>query len=87
MAELASALYCVACAQQRADRPVIDKTGLDGYFDITLNWTPSNIQSDDAPLGPSILTALEEQLGLKLQPGRAAIDFLVIDSAERPQQN
>ena len=87
MFELASALYCVACAQQRADRPVIDKTGLDGYFDITLNWTPSNVQSDDTPLGPSILTALEEQLGLKLQPAKAPIDFLVIDSAERPQQN
>ncbi len=87
MAELASALYCVACAQQRADRPVIDKTGLDGYFDITLNWSPSNIQSDDAPLGPSILTALEEQLGLKLQPAMAAIDFLFFDWAERPKPN
>lgn len=87
MQELASALYCVTCARQRADRPVVDKTGLDGYFDITLNWSPSNVESGDAPLGPSILTALEEQLGLKLQPGKAAIEFLVIDHAERPQQN
>jgi uncharacterized protein (TIGR03435 family) len=67
---------------------VIDKTGLDGYFDITLNWSPSNIQSDnDMPLGPSILTALEEQLGLKLQPAKAATDFLVIDQAERLRRN
>ena len=87
MDELASALYCVTCARQRADRPVIDKTGIEGYFDITLNWTPSDAKSDEMPLGPSLLTALEEQLGLKLQPGKAAIDFLVIDQAERPQQN
>lgn len=88
MEEFASALYCVTCPRQRADRPVIDKTGIDGYFDFTLNWSPSNIQSgDDTPLGPSILTALEEQLGLKLQPAKAAIDFLIIDQAERPQQN
>ncbi len=67
---------------------MIDKTGLDGYFDITLNWSPSNIQSDnDMPLGPSILTALEEQLGLKLQPAKAATDFLVIDQAERLRRN
>lgn len=88
MDELATALYCVTCARQRADRPVIDKTGLEGYFDISLTWSPSNVQADDnTPTGPSILTALEEQLGLKLQPAKAPIDFLVIDQAERPQQN
>lgn len=85
MQEFASSLYCPNCRRQAADRPVFDKTGLNGYYDITLNWSPSNIQSDTP--GPSIFTALEEQLGLKLQPARAAIDFLVVDQAERPPQN
>lgn len=85
MQEFASSLYCPNCGRQAADRPVLDKTGLSGYYDITLDWSSSNIQSDTP--GPSIFTALEEQLGLKLQPAKAAIDFLVIDQAERPPQN
>jgi bla regulator protein BlaR1 len=87
MQEFASSLFCSDCSRQRADRPVFDRTGLSGYYDFTLNWSPSNIQSDATTLGPSIFTALEEQLGLKLQPGKAAVDFLVIDQAERPAQN
>lgn len=85
MQEIASALYCPNCTRQAADRPVFDKTGLSGYYDLTLNWTPSNTANDTAASGPSISTALEEQLGLKLQPGKASIDFLVIDRAERPR--
>lgn len=85
MEEFASFLSCSNCG--RADRPVFDKTGLDGYYDFVLNWSPSNAPPDAATLGPSIFTALEEQLGLKLQPAKALIDFLVIDSAERPAGN
>jgi uncharacterized protein (TIGR03435 family) len=85
MQEFASSLFCPSCGRQLADRLVFDKTGLDGYYDLTLDFSPSNIQSDTS--GPSIFTAVEEQLGLKLQPGKAAIDFLVIDQAERPPQN
>lgn len=86
--EFASSLFCPDCRRQAADRPVFDKTGLIGYYDFTLNWSSSNIQSDaTAPLGPSIFTALQEQLGLKLQPQKAVVDFLVIDQAERPSQN
>jgi len=87
MQELASSLFCPDCSRQAADRPVFDKTGLSGYYDLTLNWSSSNIQSGATALGPSIFTALEEQLGLKLQPGKATVDFLVIDQAERPAQN
>ena len=87
MEEFASSLFCPNCRRQAADRPVFDKTGLRGYYDLTLTWSPSNIQSDTADPGPSIFTALEDQLGLKLQPGKAAIEFLVIDQAERPPQN
>ena len=85
MQQLANFLYCPSCYRQAADRPVFNKTGLDGYYDFTLNWTPSNIQTDNP--GPSIYTAIEEQLGLKLQSQKAPIDFLIVDHAERPSQN
>ena len=88
MQEFASSLFCADyCFRQQADRPVFDKTGLGGYYDFILNWSPSNIEPSAAPLGPSIFTALEEQLGLKLQPAKATLNFLVIDTAERPPQN
>lgn len=69
-------------------RFVVDRTGLPGRYDITLHWTPDNTPPD-SPLagGPSIFTALEEQLGLKLEPTTAPIDFLVIDHAELPTPN
>ena len=64
-------------------RAVIDRTGIAGEFDINLEWTP-----DESPdLGPSIFTALQEQLGLKLEPTRAPVEVLVIDHVERPSAN
>ena len=60
-------------------RSVIDRTGLSGAHDMHLKWAP-----DLDPNGPSIFTALQEQLGLKLQSERGTIDALVIDSIERP---
>ena len=87
MEEFASFLFCPNCFRQAADRPVFDKTGFSGYYDFTLNWSPANIELDATDSRPSIFTALEEQLGLKLQPQKAPVDFLVIDQAERPAQN
>jgi uncharacterized protein (TIGR03435 family) len=75
------------------DRIVIDQTGLAGGFDVELEWTPDQIPPDTppealpAPNGPSIFTAVEEQLGLKLRSTKAMIDVLVIDHAERPNYN
>ena len=80
------------------DRPIVDRTGLSGSFDIELKWTPDPAQSRDdsqaaraaaavaATPGDqiSIFTALQEQLGLKLQPARAPLEVLVIDRLERP---
>jgi len=66
------------------DRIVIDQTGLEGFFDFNLEWTPDIPQPDPAATGPSIFTALEEQLGLKLQPQKSRVEFLVIDHAEKP---
>ena len=82
------------------DRPVVDKTGLTGRFDIRLEYLPDEASSStirdggsfvdgpsDVPPGPSIFTALEGQLGLKLAPGKGSSEFLVIDSVERPSEN
>jgi uncharacterized protein (TIGR03435 family) len=56
-----------------AERRVIDQTGLTGRFDFGLNWTDV-----------SIFTALQEQLGLKLESTRSAADVVVVDHVERP---
>lgn len=61
-------------------RAVIDRTGLSGSFDLEVQWSPE--QAPDTT-GPSIFTALEEQLGLKLEPQRAPVEVLVIDRVER----
>jgi uncharacterized protein (TIGR03435 family) len=67
--------------------PVMNSTGLDGVFDFTLDWTPDTVQADATP-GPSLLTALQEQLGLKLEPSKSKVEVLVIDHAERiPTEN
>jgi uncharacterized protein (TIGR03435 family) len=65
--------------------PVIDKTGLTGVYDITLKFAP---MTDPNSLLPSIFTAVQEQLGLKLQPQKVPTNFLVIDHVDRePTEN
>ena len=68
------------------DRPVVEKTGLTGKYDFKLQFTPAMGAAADSP-GPSIFTAMEEELGLKLVPSKAALDVLVVDGAERPAEN
>jgi uncharacterized protein (TIGR03435 family) len=80
---------------QQLGRPVVDRTGLDQHYDFTLQWTPEPPLSGSSearePLpasdGPTIFTALREQLGLKLQSEKAPVEIFVIDSAERPAAN
>jgi len=67
-------------------RQVFDKTGLTGTADITLKWT-SDEAADQGGTVVSIFTAVEEQLGLKLQPSRGPVDTLVVDHAEMPSAN
>jgi len=63
---------------------VVDHTGLTGTFDIDLRWTPE----DSKGTGPSLFTAIQEQLGLKLEPGKAPVEVLLVDHAERtPMEN
>ena len=64
------------------DRPLIDKSGLSGLFDINFLWAPLDA-SDDRP-GQVLITAAHDQLGLKVQPAVGPVEQLVIDSAERP---
>lgn len=65
-------------------RPVSDKTGLEGKYDYVLEWTAD---SDITGTGPTIFTALQEQLGLRLESVKAPADVLVIDRIERPSEN
>jgi uncharacterized protein (TIGR03435 family) len=64
-------------------RPVIDRTGLTGGYSWTLEWAPDDNPDVDANL-PSLMTALVEQLGLKLEPSRGSVEVLVIDHVEPP---
>jgi uncharacterized protein (TIGR03435 family) len=79
------------------DRSVVDRTGLSGAFDATLRWTPDESTPGMAqkakfvptidPNGPSIFTAVQEQLGLKLEPAKAPTDVLVVVTAQPPSPN
>jgi uncharacterized protein (TIGR03435 family) len=62
-----------------AHAPVIDKTGLSGDYDFTLSWDETN--------GPTLQTAVEEQLGLKLEPQKVPVSLFVIESAQKPSAN
>ncbi len=69
-------------------RTVIDKTGLTGQYDLLLKWTAddgTDASSDSST--PSIFTALQEQLGLKLQSAKGPVDTLVVDRVELPSEN
>jgi uncharacterized protein (TIGR03435 family) len=67
--------------------PVVNSTGLAGTFDFTLDWSPDDIPVDDAT-GPSIFTAIQEQLGLKLEPSKSPVEVWVVDHAEKvPVEN
>lgn len=67
--------------------PVVNSTGLSGTFDFTLAWTSDNLRSENSN-DPSIFTAVQEQLGLKLEQSRSQVDVWVVDHVERiPVQN
>ena len=72
---------------EQLERTVVNKTGLTGNYDFTLKWTPDDGQSQTDTSGPSIFTAVQEQLGLKLEAGKGPVQVLVIDHIERPSEN
>jgi uncharacterized protein (TIGR03435 family) len=80
------------------DRPVLDRTGLTGRYDFTLSWTPDASQfggkaanlpppADAATAPPGLFTAIQEQIGLKLNATKAPADVLVIDHVDKPSVN
>jgi uncharacterized protein (TIGR03435 family) len=77
-------------------RTVVDRTGLNGRLDFNLEWTPDDLSSGNgpdsaAPLsnvpGPSIFTAVQEQLGLKLDSQKGPAEVLIVDRAEHASEN
>jgi uncharacterized protein (TIGR03435 family) len=94
MANLASLLSDIM------GRPVEDRTGVEGKFDFTMQWTPDPVDGgtavkggkavpppEDPQLGPTIFTALEETLGLKLETAKVSVPVAIIEKAERPSAN
>ena len=80
------------------DRPVLDQTGITGRWDFTLKWTPDDSQfagfgaripppTDAANAPPNLYTAIQEQVGLKLEATKAPADVMVIDRVEKPSDN
>ena len=82
---------------QRLDRLVIDRTNLAGRFNVQLQWTPADGENPFDPGGialpladpslPSVFTAIQEQLGLKLDSSKGPVEVIVVDSAVKPGQN
>jgi uncharacterized protein (TIGR03435 family) len=81
--------------QRYAGRPIVDKTNLRGLFDVKLQFSldaggPSvdtQLGPPQDPSGPSFFTAIQEQLGLRLEPARGPVEVLVIDSVQKPTEN
>ena len=69
---------------RQMDLPVVNHTGLQGSFNLKLEWNRENSRPE---LGPSIFTAIQEQLGMRLRSQKTPIDVLVIDHAEKPTEN
>jgi uncharacterized protein (TIGR03435 family) len=74
----------------RLDRPVVDKTDVPGAFDIKVEWTVDQNASEDSdpPAGPTIFTALQEQIGLRLAAQKLPVEIVVVDRVEKlPTEN
>jgi uncharacterized protein (TIGR03435 family) len=95
-AQIVSMSYIVQFLESQLGRIVLDRTGLKGSYDFTLQWTPDPAfepglgAAPDAPpdaSGPSIFTALRQQLGLGLESTKGPVEFIVVDRVEKPSEN
>ena len=101
-AQAASTTSLASVLSGRLGRPVIDKTGLTGKYDFTFPFAPEEVQSASVPSGspngvpapgatdsslPTLMIAIEEQLGLKLESGKGPAALIVIDHVEKPSGN
>ena len=98
MEQLATAISTLTNTGSSLNRLVVDRTGLEGAFDISLRFTPDNMPPFGPgggppglppidPNGPSIFTAVQEQLGLKLESQRGPVEVLVIDRLNPPTED
>jgi uncharacterized protein (TIGR03435 family) len=76
----------VQALEDQLNSMVLDETGLTGNYDYTLEWRPDDAMHADSS-GPSLFTALKEQIGLKLEMQKRPVDVVVIDHIEKPSQN
>ena len=91
--------FCHGMQEAVMDKPVVDQTGLTERYDFNLNWTPDQSQfasfgthipapnPDDPNAPPSLYTALQEQLGLKMEATKAKVDVMVVDHIDKPSAN
>jgi len=90
--------FCQLMQSAVLDRPVVDETGLQGRYNFLLKWTPDESQfgglgvkvpppSDAADAPPPLYTAITEQIGLKLEAGKASVRVLVVDHVDQPSAN
>jgi uncharacterized protein (TIGR03435 family) len=71
----------------RLGRLVVDQTGLEGRYKLTLKWADDDAAPSGSDPDPSLFTAIQEQLGLKLEPTKGPVPVLIIDHAEKPSAN
>jgi uncharacterized protein (TIGR03435 family) len=70
------------------DRPIVDQTGLSGHYDFELKWTSDDSRAPtDGSAPPGLFTAIQEQIGLKLEAVKAQTEVLIVDAMERPAAN
>jgi uncharacterized protein (TIGR03435 family) len=80
------------------DRPVLDRTGIAGKYNLTLKWTPDETQlhglrgdtpppAADVTADPGLFTAIQEQLGLKMDAVKAVTEVFIVDHVEKPSAN
>ena len=101
-AQMAALKDFASLLAQQVGRPVVDKTGLEGKYDFKLEWTPDESMRGNGPFGespaheaapagdssgPSIFTALQEQLGLKLESEKGPVEILAIDHIDKASAN
>jgi uncharacterized protein (TIGR03435 family) len=84
VAQGATMAHLAEVIARQMDLPVVDRTGIQGAFDLKLEWNPDNTKPEN---GPSIFTAVQEQLGLRLASGRVPIETLVVERAAKPSEN
>ena len=96
-ADISQFTFSLSLRPELARRVVLDKTGLQSHYSFTLQWTPENLGARDSQaadstsspdsLKPSLFTALQEQLGLRLESTKAPVDTIVIEHIEQPSEN